>query len=99
MAIHMGDVGTVVELTVKDNGTVVDISTATALTIKFKKPSGTTVTQTAVFSTDGTDGKLKYTFQSGDLDETGTWEFQGNITSPSGSWNTEVSSFSVAKNI
>jgi len=91
VVLHYGDVGAVIELTATDcNGVVEDISAATTLEIYFQKPDGTTVTKTAVFTTDGTDGKFQYTTIAGDLDMVGTWHYQGHIVTPTTSLSTDI---------
>lgn len=80
---HVGDVGTelIVEFVEYDEDTatwvVVDISAATTLTIYLTKSTGTTLTKTAVFDTDGTDGLAKYTTISGDFSIKGTYRIEG----------------------
>ena len=59
--IHVGDIGTVFEVTVKDGEDVVDVSSATTRQLIFKSKDGAVLTKTAVLVTDGTDGKIKYT--------------------------------------
>jgi hypothetical protein len=79
--IHVGDVGTVITLTIyEDDGTtVVDVSSATTKTIYFKSPSGTKKNATASFTTDGKDGKIYYTTVAGFIDTAGVWEVQGYV--------------------
>ena len=67
MTVRKDDIGTVFEVTVKDNGIVVDVSSVSVKQIKFLKPDGTIDTQTAAFKTNGTDGIIIYTAISGDL--------------------------------
>lgn len=82
--IHVGDIGTSLGLIVKEAGAIVDIGAATGLTIRLRKPSGTTVGKTATLLTDGSDGIMRYVTVSGDLDEAGWWTRQGFFTL--GSW-------------
>lgn len=79
--IHVGDVGTIITLTIyeDDETTAVDVSSATTKTIYVRKPSGTKDSWTATFTTDGSDGKITYTTTTGDIDETGTWLVQGYV--------------------
>lgn len=78
--IFQGDVGTVLELTVYDeNNIVINLVTATVKQIKLKSPPGLVTTKTASFTTDGTDGKIRYTTTSGDLSVAGAWQAQGYI--------------------
>lgn len=95
--IFVGDVGTVFKLTVKDeDGTIVDLSTASTLQIKFKKPyASSAITKTATLDTDGTDGVMKYVAIAGDLDTVGTWSIQGHVNIGSLSLSTNISTFEV----
>ena len=83
--VFVGDVGTIFKTTIKDcdTGTAIDLSIATAgTTVKqliFKKPDGTTVTQTASFYSDGSDGIITYTTVAADIDISGTWSIQGHV--------------------
>ena len=93
--ITVGDIGTIVRMTIKELGSVVDLSSATTKQLVFKKPSGTTVTKTAAFLTDGTDGIIEYTTQSGDIDVAGNWKVQANLVLTSWTGHTEAVSFRV----
>lgn len=98
--IHLNDIGTVFELTVYEGDVIVDVSSAVSLNIYFRKPDGTTVlTKSAAFTTDGTDGKIRYVTVDGDLDTTGGWKIQGRVELPTGRWSTDVQSFKVYSNL
>lgn len=98
--IHVNDVGTVFELVLKDEcNKLVDLSAATALQILFTKPSKSTLTKTAVLTNDGTDGKINYVAIAGDLDEVGSWQVQGRVTTAGGAWSSSVSKFKVHPNL
>ena len=97
--VHLDDIGTVFRVTAVEDGTPVDISTQTALTLTFKKPDGTTVEQTATLTGDGTDGQFEYESVSGDLDQQGTWKIQGAITLPTWIGKTAVGEFPVVENL
>src|SRR6056300_1272314 len=97
--IHYNDIGTIFELTLRDSDVIVDISSALSMQMHFKKPDGTTVTKTAVHTTDGIDGKMQYTTVDQDLDATGSWKVQGKIQLPVGTWSTDIQSFKVYKNL
>lgn len=74
---YTGDVGTDIIL---DCGE--DITGATATKIKYKKPDNSTGEWIAgVYNIN----YLKYTIQSGDLDQAGLWKFQVSLTL--GSWS------------
>ncbi len=98
--IHFGDIGTVFKVTIKDDSTVVDISTASTKQIVLKKPSGEKLTKTANFLTDGSDGIITYTTISGDLDEAGMWKIQGYIVLSGGNtFYTDINAFKVYRNL
>lgn len=97
--IHVNDIGTEFLVTVKDGDEIVDISTADTLQLIFTKPTGTKVTQTATLYTDGTDGKMKYISEDGDLDVAGWWKLQGFISISDSEWHTNVVTFQVHRNL
>ncbi|HMU74537.1 MAG TPA: hypothetical protein PKD69_02095 [Elusimicrobiota bacterium] len=97
--IHKGDIGTVFTVTVKEGSVVVDLSSSTAKQIKFRKRSGSILTKTASFVTDGTDGKIKYTTIAGDLDESGPWSIQAVLTFGTNVWSTDIKPFTVHHNV
>lgn len=81
MHLFLNDFGVDITLTVTDSAcNPVNISTSTAREFELQKPDGTVVTVTAVFVTDGTDGKLRYSVASGVLDVIGTWNVRAKIT-------------------
>ena len=84
--LQVGDIGTVIEITVTDDGALFDISGADTLIITLVKPlSGDKVQAlSASFVTDGTDGKIKLVTVADDLDEAGLYEVQVQIGFPSG---------------
>ena len=97
--VHVGDVGTKFLVTIKENGVALNISTATVKKIRFRRPDNTTLDKTAVFETDGTDGKIYYLSIAGDLTIKGTWSIQGFITMPGWSGHSKIGSFMVNENL
>jgi len=98
--IHVSDIGTVFEVTLMDDTVVVDISTATAMEIVFVKPDKTKVVNTAVFTTDGVDGKMQYVIAlDTELDQVGNWKIQGIVTMPTGKWSSDIDKFKVYGNL
>lgn len=93
--ICRGDYGQQIErIYVDQNRVVVDISSASTKSFYLRKPDGTVLTKTALFTTTGADGALYYTLQSGDIDAHGGWGFQfsavisgGQLTTP---WETLI---------
>ena len=65
----------------------------------FTSSAGTDLTADATFYTDGTDGILTYTTQSGDLNICGKWRIQWYVTFSVGSWKTDIKTFKVYDNL
>lgn len=97
--IHQYDIGTDIEVTVRDGASAVDISAATAKYLNFYKPSGGSVAKSATLSSDGTNGKMKYTTVSGDLDEVGIWKLQAYLELGAWKGHSSTVSFEVFENI
>ena len=97
--IHVGDIGTAFEVTLKDCDGVVDISTATSKELIFRKPDKTVVVKIAVFKTDGTDGIIQYLTILDDLDLKGAWSIQAKVTLPTGTWSSDIQKFKVYANL
>jgi hypothetical protein len=75
--IHVGDIGTLFELTLEDgDGVAVDISSATVKELHFRRGDGSALKVTAAFETNGSDGVLQYVTVLGDLNSAGDWEVQ-----------------------
>ena len=98
--IHFGDIGTVFRLLIVDCTSVpVDLSTATLLEMIFIKPDQTTVTQTGVAYTNGSDHGVDYTTIASDLDQNGGWRVQAKVTLPTGTWYSSIQNFTVFPNL
>lgn len=97
--VHVDDIGTVFVVTLMDGDAVVDINGATTKSLKFGKPDQTSITKTAAFTTDGTDGKLQYTTLANDLDAMGQWQIQAYVVLPTGTWHSDIGEFAVYDNL
>lgn len=99
--IHVGDVGTVLTLTVtEDDGTTaVNISTATVKTFYFLKPDGTKINKTAAFTTNGADGKLTYTTAASDIGVAGVWQVQAYVEIGTSKYYSSKTTFTVQSNL
>jgi len=104
--IHIGNIGTVFEVTLYSNASdALDVSTAAGAGTKeiiFSKPDGTVVTNTAAFVNAGADGKIDYTtVLATELDQTGRWNIQAKVilTGPARTFRTNVGSFMVWGNL
>jgi len=101
--LHYNDIGTVMMITMTDcvsgTPTVLDISGASSLEVILNSPSGISSTKTAVLDDDGTDGKMKYTTQAGDLNEVGTWRIQAKVSFGSSTFRSNIKTFRVYENL
>lgn len=97
--LHIGDVGTVLRFTVKEQNVALDISGATVKKLKLKKKDKTTVEFDMEFTTDGTDGQVEYTTQANDIDQKGKWYAQVYLEMPSGKWHTSKVEIEVDDNV
>ena len=96
---HVGDEGTPFTLTVYSrDGTVLDISSASPIDIYLYKPDGSKLEKEGAFVTDGTDGKMKYTIETGIFDTAGQWSIQGRVTFINAVWSTDIHGFVVEAN-
>ena len=100
--IHLNDIDTVFEAEIRDNtDAVVDISTSLNFikNFLFCKPDTTVIIRTGIFTTNGTDGLLRYTTVTGDLDAVGIWNYQIDIEISGGHWHSDVTTFNVEPNL
>jgi hypothetical protein len=83
---HENDKGTDVELEVLNPATkkIEDISDATAMTVKIKRPDGTLIQKDASFVTDGTDGLMQFTTIADDFSPAGRAKLQACIEAGTG---------------
>ncbi len=98
--IHVGDIDVIFEATLLDAlGVAFSLAGATTLELIFCKPNGTVVTQTAVLTTDGLDGKLQYTSVVDDLDQEGPWQIQANVVAVGFTGHSSIGNFEVKPNL
>lgn len=99
--IHKGDIGTKFKVRIVDEATdlPIDISAATAKTIKFFLPDLSCLEKDAAFSTDGTDGYIEYITVADDLSLAGRWKIQGFVIDSGFENNSAVAEFNVKDNI
>ena len=82
---HVNDIGTIFRVTVYDKtstgGTsVADISTATSKTFYFRTPSGSTISRSAVFTTDGSELQAKIVSPDGSFNtDVGNFKVYENL--------------------
>lgn len=82
--LHVGDVGSAINMTVKDGSTLINLDNS--VTFRFIKPDGTLVTKTGQI-TDAASGECRYVTESGFLDQAGDWKLQLQVITDSPSWN------------
>ena len=99
--IHVSDIGTRFLVTVEENGSGVNLSGASSLTLNFRKPSDAIVAKSGALLSDGsaTSGVMYYDTLVGDLDEVGYWKLQGKIVLSAGTFHTNISTFQVHSNL
>lgn len=97
--IFVDDEGTIFRITIQecisDVLTPVDVSSQTAMSFIFKKPDASTLTVTPVYTTDGIDGRIQYITLTGDIDLSGVWCLQAEVTLPTGIFRTSIIKFDV----
>jgi hypothetical protein len=92
--------GAVIDLTITEDDTALDISGFTSSQSAFMKaPDGKVVTKTCAFKSDGTDGVITFTIADGDLGQSGDWSIQAYIQSVSQSIYSESKPFKVGKKL
>ncbi len=102
--VHVGDIGTAFRLQVQDTDedgkiTIPDLTTQTAITIRFTRPSGLSFDKVGALVGPGTDGLIEYVSIGGDLDKAGRWTRQGHVVLASGQWWTSKIEFQVEDNL
>lgn len=96
--IRIGDIGTVFEVTLFDDSTVLNISTASVKQIIFVDPDGSERAYDAEFTTDGTDGKLRYTTLVDNIYRGGNWQIRSKVVIAAGTFNSSHKNFIVRPN-
>lgn len=94
-SVRRADKGTVFEITIKDDGTAVDVSSSTTKEIIFQRSDGSILTKTAGFKTDGVDGVITYTTVVTDLTPAGIYKVQARVVVGGGDWKSDVHEFRV----
>ena len=88
--LRVGDIGTAIKCTIKDDTTSVNLVGCEVAQLIFTKPDGTSVTRDASFFTDGSDGVIQFVTTSGFLDQVGTWQIEGYIEMGGGKWKSDI---------
>lgn len=98
--IRVGDVGTVIEVTIDNGSGPLDLTGWTVANLIFVKPDQTKVVKPGVVPLPPTQGKITWTTVAPtDLDQAGTWQVQAEVTIPGGSWKSSIGCFPVYDNL
>jgi hypothetical protein len=88
--MHVGDIGTPLRFTIKENNAAMDVSNYDWLVLHLEKKDKSVVDMPLSLVTDGKDGKVEYITQFGDVDQKGKWRAQIFYGDTSGSWHTSI---------
>lgn len=103
--IRVNDTGTTLEVEITEWDKVtntyipVDISAATLKDIVIKRPDGSTVIVSALFTTTGVDGLIYIITATGHLPISGTYYIQGNIALATWVGSSSIGDFIVHENL
>lgn len=102
--MHVGDYGTIFEMTILNRTTNKALPLGGVITkvFLFQPPDEEeSFIREATISTPplGNDGKLKYVFEEGDIYIAGEWKVQALVQGNDGLWHTDIEIFSVGENI
>lgn len=91
-SVHVGDAGTVIEVTFRDDSTgeAVDLSAAQTLSLTLKPPRGLGVTRSLDVVGDPTMGTARYVSVAEDFARAGPYQAQGRMVSAAGDWVSNV---------
>ena len=97
--IQVGAIGLTLKLTIKEKGSVTDLSQTSVKKIVIKRPDNSILTYDATFFTDGTDGIVYYTTVAGDINTAGTYSVQGYFVFSTFTGFSTISQFVVNANL
>ena len=97
--MHSGDIGTVLQLTLRDGHNRVQITGSDTVKVYLRVNDGIIIERMTTLFTDGTYGTVYYVLQSGDVMESGTLYYQARMTSATTSFSSEIKSLPVRGNI
>ena len=96
---YLDDTGILFEATLVVEGAPMNLAAATMLQFWFCRPDGHVLKKTATLSTNGTDGKMRYTTVANDLTHAGVWQWQPYVVLPSGRMHGAIQTFTVLRNL
>lgn len=89
----------IVTIRKRSDDSIYDLSEAILKNYVFKSPTGDVSTKECSFVTNGSDGKLVYVLQEGDVDEVGVWYFQAEVTWSDSRRKTPQLSFTIEEDL
>lgn len=94
--INLGDIGTVLSITVLSarTGQPLDLSTATTLEILLQRPDFTNMVKTAT-SSSPTTGVLQAVVGQGDISMAGTWHVRAHVAGPGYDYHSDLKPMTV----
>lgn len=96
--VRLNDSGFSIRLRIKDNdGNIMDLSSASVKRFDFNKPDRTTMSKSASFFTDGTDGILSYITSTAEINQLGIWEIQAYLEMGGGEFTSTIVRFKVSE--
>lgn len=98
-AIHEDSVGTTFRQRCRENNAALDLTGASLLQFRFRKPDGTRFDRTATLDGVATLGVIIYVGQTGEFETPGDWCYQAHVTIPSGEWWGDVADFVILPNL
>ena len=98
--IRVGIIGLPLEIEAVVNcTTIVQLQTSNVKNIIIVRPDGTNFTRAAIFTTDGTDGKIYILTVLGDLTMSGTYYIQAYLELPAWQGHSDIGEFEVFDNL
>lgn len=98
--IHVGDTGTRITLVLQDQGSALDVSSASTLECKLTRPDGTSVDNiTLSLTTSGADGSVFFLSLVSHFTLAGYYKLQAHIVDSPGDWHSNVLELRVWPNL
>lgn len=97
--IQVGAIGLAIHYEVREGYNVLNVSSASAITVYIERPDHTLVTSSGSFLTDGTDGIIVYNTTGTDISQDGDYKTQLYFEIPTFKGRTTVTTFHVYPNL
>ena len=97
--VHVGDIGTIIRISIVERSLPLDLTDATVIKIKFKKKDRSTFMVDGSVYGPATDGVIQCISDTTYFTSKGKVSVQVYIEYPSGKWHTSEAEFEVFENI